>query len=172
MQIKRGLYRHFKGNYYQVIDVANDSEDQQAMVVYRALYGDKGLWVRPLAMFSETIERDGKQQARFAYCDDQSLVTEVATLDISDGQDATFEQAFIEAQTIIASVPGYISHQIKRCVEQESRYILIVEWQTIEDHTIGFRASDAYQKWRALLHRFFDATPLVQHYRPLSGLKQ
>lgn len=72
MSINKGLYRHFKGSYYQVIDVAKDSETQQDMVVYRALYGEKGLWIRSLDMFSETIERDGVKQQRFAYCKDQS----------------------------------------------------------------------------------------------------
>jgi hypothetical protein len=59
--IKPGRYRHFKGNDYDVIGVAMDSETQQALVVYRALYGERGLWVRPLAMFTEVIERDGKR---------------------------------------------------------------------------------------------------------------
>jgi cyclomaltodextrinase / maltogenic alpha-amylase / neopullulanase len=65
--IKPGRYRHFKGNEYEVIGVAMDSETQQEMVVYRALYGERGLWVRPLGMFTEVIERDGKQIQRFLY---------------------------------------------------------------------------------------------------------
>ena len=60
MSIKKGRYQHFKGNFYHVVDVAHHSETQEAYVVYKALYGDFGLWVRPLAMFEETIERDGK----------------------------------------------------------------------------------------------------------------
>ena len=71
MSIQKGLYRHFKGNYYQVIDVAKDSETQQEMVVYQALYGERGLWVRSLDMFTETIKRDGVTQPRFRYCEDQ-----------------------------------------------------------------------------------------------------
>ncbi len=63
--IARGRYRHFKGNEYEVIDVARDSETEQPVVIYRALYGDYGLWVRPLAVFTEIIERDGKRQPRF-----------------------------------------------------------------------------------------------------------
>ena len=63
----KGIYRHFKGNRYEVIDVARHSETQEEFVVYRALYGDHGLWLRPLAMFMETIERDGKQIKRFAF---------------------------------------------------------------------------------------------------------
>ena len=67
MSLKLGLYQHFKGNKYQVIDLAKHSENGEWLVVYRALYGDKGLWVRPLDMFDETIERDGKTLKRFQY---------------------------------------------------------------------------------------------------------
>tara|TARA_B110000444_G_scaffold247557_1_gene270343 strand:- start:681 stop:920 length:240 start_codon:yes stop_codon:yes gene_type:complete len=67
---KKGRYRHFKGNEYEVVEIAHHSETQEAMVVYRALYGEHGLWVRPLEMFFETIERDGKTLQRFAYIGD------------------------------------------------------------------------------------------------------
>lgn len=69
---KKGRYRHFKGMEYEVIDIAHHSETQEVMVVYRALYGEHGLWVRPLEMFFETIERDGKSLQRFAYIGDMS----------------------------------------------------------------------------------------------------
>lgn len=65
--IRPGRYRHFKGNEYDVIGVARDSETLQALVVYRALYGERGLWVRPLAMFTEVIEREGQRLPRFSY---------------------------------------------------------------------------------------------------------
>jgi hypothetical protein len=66
MPVTPGLYRHFKGNLYQVVDIARHSETGEEMVVYRALYGERGLWVRPLALFDETLERDGKTVKRFA----------------------------------------------------------------------------------------------------------
>ena len=65
--IKPGRYRHFKGGEYEVFGVATHSETGEKMVVYRTLYGERGLWVRPLTMFEETVERDGKLQARFIY---------------------------------------------------------------------------------------------------------
>jgi hypothetical protein len=65
--IRPGRYRHFKGNEYEVIGVARDSETLQEVVVYRALYGERGLWVRSAAMFNEIIERDGLQVRRFEY---------------------------------------------------------------------------------------------------------
>ena len=68
--IKPGRYRHFKGQYYEVLGAARDSETLQELVVYRALYGERGLWVRPLAMFTSQVERDGKTMARFAYVGD------------------------------------------------------------------------------------------------------
>jgi hypothetical protein len=69
--LKKGLYRHFKGNLYSVIELARHSESGEDMVVYQALYGERGVWVRPLAMFDETIERDGKLLKRFAYIGDE-----------------------------------------------------------------------------------------------------
>lgn len=66
-ELKFGKYRHFKGNEYEVIGIAKDSETLKEMVVYRALYGEKELWVREKQMFLETIERDGKIQKRFTY---------------------------------------------------------------------------------------------------------
>ncbi len=66
-EIKLGKYRHFKGNEYEVIGTARHSETLEDFVVYRALYGEGGLWVRPFDMFVETIERDGKQFKRFEY---------------------------------------------------------------------------------------------------------
>ena len=66
-EIKPGRYRHFKGNEYEVIGLARHSETQEEMVVYRALYGDFGLWVRPARIWNETVERDGKTFRRFTY---------------------------------------------------------------------------------------------------------
>jgi hypothetical protein len=67
MSVKTGPYRHYKGNEYIVLGVARHSETEEELVVYRQDYGDKGLWVRPLAMFQEMIEIDGKQVARFQF---------------------------------------------------------------------------------------------------------
>lgn len=68
--VKPGKYRHFKGGEYEVIGLATHSETGETMVVYRALYGEKGLWVRPAAMWNETVERDGKTFRRFTYIGD------------------------------------------------------------------------------------------------------
>ena len=65
--IKIGRYRHFKGNEYEVLYLAKHSETLEPMVVYRALYGERGIWVRPARMWNEPVERDGKTYVRFAY---------------------------------------------------------------------------------------------------------
>ncbi len=92
------------------------------------------------------------------------MILEVAILDIKAGQELEFEKAFGKAQKIISSMPGYSSHQLQKCIEKENRYILLVNWQKLEDHTIGFRESDQYQEWRVLLHHFYDPFPEVEHY--------
>ena len=70
MEIKPGKYRHFKGNHYEVIGIAHHSETMEDLVVYRALYGEQGLWVRPAAMWTETVDRDGYHGPRFQYIND------------------------------------------------------------------------------------------------------
>ena len=93
------------------------------------------------------------------------MILEVAVLDVKPGQSQEFESAFSEAQTIISSMRGYLSHQLQRCIEKPNRYILLVTWETLEDHTQGFRGSAEYQEWRRLLHHFYDPFPEVEHYR-------
>ena len=98
-------------------------------------------------------------------------VLEVAILDVRNGEQAAFEQAFREAQSIIASMPGYLEHSIRRCIEKPSRYILLVEWQELEHHIHGFRDSPEYVRWKSLLHRFYEPFPEVEHYEQIAGLE-
>ncbi|NER97040.1 MAG: antibiotic biosynthesis monooxygenase [Symploca sp. SIO1B1] len=93
------------------------------------------------------------------------MILEVAILDIIPGQESDFQAAFAKAQTLISSIEGYIEHELKRCVEKSSRYILLVKWETIEDHTEGFRHSPQYQEWKQLLHCYYDPFPEVEHYQ-------
>jgi heme-degrading monooxygenase HmoA len=92
------------------------------------------------------------------------MILEVATLTLKPATSADFEAAFRQAVPIIASMPGYVSHELQRCVEAADRYVLLVRWQTLEDHTVGFRGSEAYQEWRRLLHHFYDPFPTVEHF--------
>lgn len=168
MTVEKGLYQHYKGPIYDVIDVATHSETEEPLVVYRALYGDKGIWVRPLSMFYEMVEAGGKSVPRFARLDRQTGVLEVAILDVKPKLTNEFEMAFAEAETIIASMDGYISHSLSACVERDNRYLLLVNWQHIDDHTKGFRESREYERWRRLLHHFYEPFPDVEHYRSVS----
>jgi heme-degrading monooxygenase HmoA len=92
------------------------------------------------------------------------MILEVAILDVTPNQERDFGSAFAKASSIIASMPGYISHQLQRSVEKQSRYILLVHGEKLEDHTVGFRGSEQYQEWRKLLHHFYDPFPTVEHY--------
>lgn len=92
------------------------------------------------------------------------MILEVALLDVLPNQIDEFEAAFREAAPIIASMPGYIGHELQRCLETSSRYILLVRWKTLEDHTVGFRSSPQYQEWKRLLHHFYDPFPTVEHF--------
>jgi heme-degrading monooxygenase HmoA len=92
------------------------------------------------------------------------MILEVAALQIRPGQGGEFEVAFAQAQKIIASMPGYLGHELQRCVEVVDKYILLVRWQTLADHEIGFRQSNQYQQWKKLLHHFYDPFPVVEHF--------
>lgn len=98
------------------------------------------------------------------------MVLEVAPLQIRPGQEAAFEAAFATAQSIIASMPGYRSHALQRCLERPGEYLLLVRWDSLEAHEVGFRRSPEYQDWKSLLHRFYDPFPTVLHYEPVAGM--
>ena len=97
------------------------------------------------------------------------MILEVAILNVRPGQGAQFEQAFSQAQRIISSMPGYLSHELESCLEVEDKYILLVRWRRLEDHTEGFRQSAEYQEWRRLLHHFYEPFPVVEHYVRVAG---
>ena len=92
------------------------------------------------------------------------MILEVALLDVRAGLEREFEAAFAQASPLIASMPGCISHQLQRCVETPNRYALLVNWTSLEAHTVGFHGSPGYQRWKQLLHHFYDPFPTVEHY--------
>lgn len=96
------------------------------------------------------------------------MILEIAIFNIHLGQEAEFEQAFPEAEKIIRTIKGYIGHEIRRGIEHPSRYALQVQWQTLEDHTVGFRESPEFGQWRKLLGHFFDGSPNVEHFQALA----
>jgi len=93
------------------------------------------------------------------------MILELATFHIRPGQQGGFEGAFEQAQSILSSMPGYMGHQLQQCIEADSRYRLLVHWQSVEAHTIGFRQSTRFAEWRALLGEHFAMPPAAEHYR-------
>ncbi|WP_420398768.1 antibiotic biosynthesis monooxygenase family protein [Flagellimonas sp.] len=92
------------------------------------------------------------------------MVLEVAILNIKNGLTSEFEASFKEASLIIETMKGYIHHELKKCIEKPDQYILLVKWETLEDHEEGFRKSKEYQNWKKLLHHFYEPFPEVLHY--------
>ena len=98
------------------------------------------------------------------------MILEIAVLNVIPGREVEFESAFKQAQAIISSMRGYRSHELHRCIETAARYILLVRWEKLEDHTVGFRGSPGYQEWKRLLHHFYDPFPVVEHFTAVSGV--
>lgn len=91
-------------------------------------------------------------------------VLEVATLNIISGKAAEFEENFKLARPLVESIPGYIKHDLVVGIEKPDQYILLIWWETLETHTVGFRESQEYQQWKELLHKFFAPDTTVLHY--------
>lgn len=92
------------------------------------------------------------------------MILEHALLPVLPGREEEFEAAIAQAKPLIASMKGFRGLTLSRCLERQSTYLLLVEWETLEDHTEGFRGSPEYLQWRALLHRFYDQMPDVEHF--------
>jgi heme-degrading monooxygenase HmoA len=101
---------------------------------------------------------------------DGVMILEHAVLDVAKGSSADFEAAFDEAKSIIAAAPGFRSLRLERCLEQEDHYVLLVEWDSVEDHEEGFRKSPAFEEWRRLLHHFYPTRPVVQHFETVRSV--
>ncbi|MMZ65261.1 Antibiotic biosynthesis monooxygenase [compost metagenome] len=92
------------------------------------------------------------------------MILESAQLQVKPGMMNDFESNFRKASAIISRMPGYIEHELHKCVEHENKYLLLVKWESITHHEVGFRQSPQYQEWKALLHHFYDPFPEVEHY--------
>lgn len=95
------------------------------------------------------------------------MILEVAILDVKQGQQESFETDFAIASKYISTIKGYQSHTLKKCLEHDNRYILLVDWDTLESHELGFRKSEAFLKWKKLLHDYYDPFPIVEHYETI-----
>jgi heme-degrading monooxygenase HmoA len=92
------------------------------------------------------------------------MILEVAILNVIEGREKQFEDDFKIAGQYISSIKGYVRHSLSKCIEQQNKYILLVDWENLEDHTIGFRESEQYLEWKKLLHNYYDPFPTVEHY--------
>ena len=92
------------------------------------------------------------------------MILEVAILNVNHEKEKDFELAFSKAGKIISSNKGYIKHELQKCIETKGKYILLVKWERIEDHLEGFRKSKDYEKWKELLHHFYEPFPTVEHF--------
>jgi heme-degrading monooxygenase HmoA len=97
------------------------------------------------------------------------MILEIAQLQVRPGQGTDFEVAFAQAQSIISAMPGYLGHELQKCIERAGHYMLLVRWESVEHHEVGFRKSARYQEWRQLLHHFYDPFPTVLHYERVAG---
>ena len=92
------------------------------------------------------------------------MILEVASIDIQPGQSPAFEAAFHQAAKVIAQAHGYLGHELQRSVDTENHYLLLVKWQTRDDHLVGFRESPLFVEWRRLIGPYFAGAPVVEHY--------
>ncbi|MCR9254455.1 MAG: antibiotic biosynthesis monooxygenase [bacterium] len=95
------------------------------------------------------------------------MVLEIAILQIKESKIDNFETDFRMASKYIASIPGYIKHSLHKCIEDDLKYVLQVQWQNLEDHTLGFRQSNVYQEWKELLHHYYEPFPIVEHFQEI-----
>ncbi len=98
------------------------------------------------------------------------MVLEHALITVRAGTESEFEEALAEARSHIAASKGFVSLKLLRGVEGPDRYLLLVEWETLDDHVVGFRGSDAFARWRSIIGPFFEGQPAVDHFEPVVGL--
>jgi heme-degrading monooxygenase HmoA len=92
------------------------------------------------------------------------MILEAVMLSVKPNLEKNFEVAFQQASNIVASIDGYLSHKLHKCLEVQGKYLLLIRWATLEAHTIGFRNSTEYQQWKKLLHHFYEPFPIVGHF--------
>mgnify|MGYP000847672258 FL=1 len=92
------------------------------------------------------------------------MILEVAILNIQEGAEIDFENDFKNASKFISAINGYINHSLSKCIEQKNKYLLLVNWESLNDHTLGFSQSKEYLEWKRLLHPYYDPFPIVEHY--------
>jgi heme-degrading monooxygenase HmoA len=96
------------------------------------------------------------------------LILEVVRLKVSDYEFEEYVKALGQASTYLLRAKGYISHELQRCFEKKDEYLLLIHWETVDDHLVGFRESADYQEWRTLLHPFYQGPLIVEHFEKVT----
>ncbi len=97
------------------------------------------------------------------------MIVEIALITVTAGRETEFEAVFPAAVAVLGKSKGYLAHELRRSGETPNRYLLRIEWETLEDHTVGFRNSPAFTQWRGYIGPFFAAAPVVEHFQPVAG---
>ena len=92
------------------------------------------------------------------------MILEAANLFVKPNLAHQFEADFVKASQFISSIDGYLGHRLEKCLEVENKYLLLVEWEDLESHTVGFRTSDVYLEWKKILHHYYEPFPIVEHF--------
>ncbi|MEO7120726.1 MAG: antibiotic biosynthesis monooxygenase [Ginsengibacter sp.] len=100
------------------------------------------------------------------------MILEVAILHVIPGREKQFEEDFKIAGKYISSIKGYIRHSLRKCIDEENKYILLVDWEQLDDHIITFRQSEQYLEWKKLLHNYYNPFPIVEHYETIIEFKK
>ena len=95
------------------------------------------------------------------------MILEAAFLYVKPELANQFEADFAKASQYISSIEGYLGHRLEKCLEVENKYLLLVDWNTLEDHTVGFRTSEAYLEWKKILHHYYEPFPIVEHFETI-----
>jgi heme-degrading monooxygenase HmoA len=98
------------------------------------------------------------------------MILEAVALQVKPGMEAEFEVTFKQASVLISAIEGYLAHELQRCLEVPGKYLLLVQWTTIEAHTVTFRQSPEFQEWRQLLHHFYAPAPVVEHFESVLSM--
>ncbi|MBO0951922.1 antibiotic biosynthesis monooxygenase family protein [Fibrella forsythiae] len=96
------------------------------------------------------------------------MILEHALITVQAGREAQFEAEFPKAKAIISQANGFVDLQLRRGIESPGTYLLLIHWQTLEDHTVSFRQSELFTQWRAIIGPFFASPPVVDHFSPLT----
>ena len=96
------------------------------------------------------------------------MVLEAVILNIKEGQAEEYEKSFRKASALLVKSPGYLSHELHKCIETRNRYIMLIRWNTLDDHLVGFRQSDVFEQWKQLTRPFYTEMPTVEHFEEVN----